>query len=112
MTIYQKHHSREQTSARSRKRLSRNAGAHLTEHDVISDIVVNALWKSFPECHSENEIAEAAAPYFRDRYGNPISTRTVRNWLRGEVLPSALHLMTLAGMQPKLFLTLILGSSE
>lgn len=105
-----KHSSRSKIMRQSVKSLSNSA--HHTEHDVIADLVIRALWKSFPECHSESEVAEEAAPYFRDKRGEPINPRTVRYWLRGETLPSALHMMTLAGMQPKLFLTLILGSQE
>jgi hypothetical protein len=83
--------------------------AHHTEHDVIADLVIRALWKSFPECHSESEIADAAAPYFRDKRGDPINPRTIRYWLRGETLPSALHLAALIKMQPGLFLSRWLG---
>ena len=67
-------------------------------------MVVKALWKSFPEAHSEESIAEAAAPYFRNRRGDPISPRTIKYWLRGETLPSAVHLSTLVMMQPKMFM--------
>lgn len=91
------------------KAFSENARSHLTEHEVLADLVIRALWKSFPECSSEEEITEAARPYFRNKYGDPISGRTIKYWLRGETLPSALHIAALVGMQPTLFLGHWLG---
>lgn len=76
----------------------------MTEADVLADIVARALWMSFPEEHCEDGIANAAAPYFRNKFGEPISPRTIKYWLRGETLPSAMHLSALVMMQPKLFM--------
>lgn len=83
-----------------------------TDADALSTLVQKALWLSFPEEHSEEGVAEAAAPYFRTKKGDAISPRTVRYWLRGETLPSALHLSTLVVMQPKLFLGFWLGVGQ
>lgn len=91
------------------KNLAGSSGAHLTEADVLSDMVVKALWASFPEEHSEDGLSAAATPYFRNRKGEPISQRTIKYWLRKETLPSALHLSTLVMMQPKIFLGFWLG---
>jgi len=91
------------------KHLAPTAGAHMTERDALSDLVVSALWASFPECANEPEIADAARHYFRDKMGNPVSSRTIRYWLRGETQPSAIHLQTLFMMQPRLFMSAWLG---
>lgn len=81
-------------------------GAHLTSADVLADLVVTALWKEFGEGagNSEKSLADAASHYFRDRNGKPISSRTIQYWLRGQTLPSALHLSALVIMQPGVFL--------
>ena len=98
-------YSQEQRGASFRKKLSES----LSEQDVLNKLVIDALWKSFPEEYSEEGIAEAARPYFRNKNGEPISARTIRYWLSGATLPSALHLAALVRMQPKLFLTHWLG---
>ncbi len=95
---------------KSVKSLSKNTRiAHFMHHDAMSELVAKALWASFPDCASELEIAEQAAPYFRNKNGEPISERTIRYWLRGETLPSALHLSALMMMQPTLFLSNLFG---
>lgn len=44
------------------------------------------LWKAFPDATSENELAEMAAEVLtEDR--RPVTSRTVRNWLRRENSP-------------------------
>ncbi len=104
----------------SRSPLHHNGGASvksLSENDraaierrALADVVIRALWESFPEAASEDELAELARPYFRNaRTGEPISERTIKYWLRGETLPSALHLSALVMMQPRLFLGHWLG---
>ncbi len=104
------HHSRLKFQRQSGKSPAENrAGAHMTEADALSDLVVRALWASFPGEHSNDGLSAAAAPYFRNRFGEPISPRTVKYWLEGQSLPSALHLSTLVMMQPKLFLSHWLG---
>jgi len=103
------HHSRSQHRGSGLKNISGNSRLHLTEQEVLADIVVRALWLSFPAEASEDAIAEAASPYFRARDGSPINKRTVKYWLRGETLPSALHLSTLVMMQPHLFIGHWLG---
>ena len=82
---------------------------NVSEQSALSDLVVRALWLSFPNEGSEDAIAVAATPYFRNKMGEPISQRTIRYWLRGETLPSALHLVALVRMQPRLFLAHWLG---
>lgn len=94
------------------KLLSESERLHKTQDEVLAEIVEKALWKSFPEEHSEEGIAVAAAPYFRNKHGEPISPRTIRYWLRRQTLPSALHLSTLVMMQPKLFLSYWLGAGS
>lgn len=94
------------------KKLSENSRGCETEADALAYLVSRALWLSFPEEHSEDALADAAAPYFRNKRGEPISPRTVKYWLRGDTLPSALHLSTLVMMQPKLFLGFWLGSQS
>lgn len=86
-------------------------GARFTEHDVMADLVKRALKKSFPDETSEDAIAEAARDFFRNKRGEPVSARTIRYWLDGETLPSAIHLATLIQMQPKVFLSVWLGYS-
>lgn len=77
---------------------------HPHDNGALSAVVIKALWASFPEEHSEDAVAEAATPYFRNKEGDPISKRTIKYWLRGDTLPSALHLSTLVMMQPKMFI--------
>ncbi|AGT09977.1 hypothetical protein JCM7686_2937 [Paracoccus aminophilus JCM 7686] len=44
------------------------------------------LWRAFPEAQSENDLAERAAEVLTsDR--RPVTSRTVRNWLRRENAP-------------------------
>lgn len=86
-------------------------GAHLTWHDVLAEMVVRALWAEFPGA-SENEVAEMACEYFIDKYGKPVSARTVRNWLRKENMPGGVHLTTLMLMQPTIFLNQMFGRPE
>jgi len=81
----------------------------ITENEMLSKLVIKALWQAFPQASSEEAIAEAASPYFRNKNGEHISPRTIRYWLRGETLPSAVHLSALVMMQPKVFLSAWLG---
>lgn len=94
-----------QPAATGSKSLSKSKGAHLTDSDVLADVVVHALWASFPKEATEDGIANAACRHFLNRRGKPISPRTVTYWLRRETLPSAVHLSRLVLMQPKMFLT-------
>lgn len=92
------------------KSLSRNPGARMTEHEVLAEIVIQALERSFPEFkdldgkEKKHELAKEASKYFYDNFGVPVTHRTIRYWLEGSSLPNAVHLSTLVMMQPKLFL--------
>ncbi len=44
------------------------------------------LWRAFPEASSENELAEMAAEVLTSD-SRPVTSRTVRNWLRRENAP-------------------------
>ncbi len=44
------------------------------------------LWRAFPEARSENELAELAAEVLTSD-SRPVTSRTVRNWLRRENAP-------------------------
>ena len=109
----QSHHSHSQDR---KKRLENSCtksgkGAHLTEHDVLADMVVRALWAEFPAT-SEFGVADQARHYFRDKRGEPVSLRTIQNWLRKDNLPSAAHFAALMVMQPAIFLSQLLGRGE
>ena len=93
--------------------LQRGIGPQQIEHAVLD--LIAAGWEGDDagfDPFSEDALADAAAPYFRNKRGEPISPRTVKYWLRGDTLPSALHLSTLVMMQPKLFLGFWLGSQS
>lgn len=47
---------------------------------------VRALWKAFPECHSEHELSNEVAK-FLTREGQEVRPRTVRYWLRQDTAP-------------------------
>lgn len=95
---------------RAPKRLSKS---NACDGYLLRDAVNRALWKSFPECSSEEEVSEAARAYFRnERTGEPISARTIRYWLQGDTLPGAVHLSTLVMMQPRLFMSFWFGSES
>lgn len=67
--------------------------------DWRSRQVVSALWRAFPEAVSEHDLAQMAAPYFRDlRHGRPIAPRTVRLWLSGVSLPRMEHFCVLVAL--------------
>lgn len=72
--------------------------ASLTDSEVQSRRVIEALWRAFPEATSDNDLADRASPYFRNKRGEPVEPRTIRYWLRGETLPGYLHTITLIGM--------------
>lgn len=44
------------------------------------------LWRAFPDARSENELAELAADVLTSD-SRPVTSRTVRNWLRRENAP-------------------------
>lgn len=108
-TRYSNSPSQVKYGVQSMKSLAPGRGAHMTEHEALRSLVIEALWKSFPECANEPEIAECATEYFRDKHGNPISARTIRYWLRGDTLPHAIHMRTLFMMQPAMFMAAWLG---
>ncbi|WP_428924979.1 hypothetical protein [Marinibacterium sp. SX1] len=83
-----------------------------SEEQPLKDLVIKALWAEFSGHDSEQGLAEEARLYFRDKKGEPISARTIRYWLRGDTLPSALHLSALITMQPGLFLGHLLGRRD
>ena len=71
----------------------------ITADGWLAARVPQALWAAFPEAASENELAEIAAPYFRNkRTGDPIEPRTIRYWLRGEAIPQGSHMFALIWM--------------
>jgi hypothetical protein len=95
-----------------RKNIYENARGDLTRDEALADLVIRALWKSFPGEASEEAIANAATLYFRNpKTGEPISAKTIKYWLRGDTLPQAIHFVTLAQMQPRMFLGQIFGRS-
>lgn len=58
-------------------------------------ILVDALWRAFPEAQSENHLSKLAAEaLFRE--GEEITDRGVRKWLSGETLPRAKNMAALA----------------
>lgn len=70
----------------------------VAEHDAKMRQVIAALWRAFPEAISENDLAERAAPYFRNRDGRAVDPKTVRLWLQGVSLPRAEFIFVLIGM--------------
>ncbi|MDR7125520.1 hypothetical protein [Pseudotabrizicola sp. 4114] len=68
------------------------------DHDAKMNRVIAALWAAFPEATSSHDLAERAAPYFRNRQGQPIDPKTVRLWLSGVSLPRGEHVFVLIGM--------------
>lgn len=71
----------------------------ITADGWIAARVPQALWTAFPEATSENDLAERAATYFRNkRTGEAIDPRTIRYWLRGEAVPHGSHMFTLIWM--------------
>lgn len=64
-------------------RKSRHA---LTAEEAERAWFASLLWKAFPEATSENELAELAAETLTSDK-RPVTSRTVRNWLRCENSP-------------------------
>ncbi len=77
--------------------------------EALSEVIIRALWKSYPNLTSEDAIAEEAAKDFRNDDGSPVSKRTIKYWLRGQTLPSVLHFSTLVMMQPRMFMVFWFG---
>lgn len=71
----------------------------VTKDGWLSSRVNQALWSAFPDATSDNDLAERAAPYFRNkRTGEQIDPRTVRLWLRGSSIPQGEHMLALIWM--------------
>lgn len=58
------------------------------------DWFASALWRAFPGCRSENDLAEVVANHLRS-VGRRASPRTVRNWLQREHAPQFRHVSPL-----------------
>jgi hypothetical protein len=80
------------------QKLTGGAAGAISAHDAQMAQVIAALWAAFPEATSENDLAERAAPYFRNRQGQAIDPKTVRLWLQGVSLPRAEFIFVLIGM--------------
>ena len=96
------------------KNFSENSNnLHLTQDEVLADMVTRALYASYPEFkHSREALADEARHDFRKKNGDPVDAKTIKYWLAGEHRPSALHLLTLFGMQPKIFMSYLTGFSR
>ncbi len=64
----------------------RKSRKYLTPEEAERAWFAGLLWKAFPEATSENMLAELASEALtNDR--RPVTSRTVRNWLRQENSP-------------------------
>jgi hypothetical protein len=61
-------------------------GKHLTPEEAERAWFASLLWRAFPEARSENELCEIAAEVLT-KAKRPVTSRTIRNWLRRENTP-------------------------
>lgn len=79
----------------------RKSVSALSPEDAEREWFAGLLWKAFPEATSENDLAEMAAEVLTTDC-RPVTSRTVRNWLRRENSPHfryVLRVIALAGTE-------------
>ena len=83
------------------ERSFRKSSGAVAPEDAEREWFASLIWRAFPEAKSENELAELAADVLTTDC-RPVTSRSVRNWLRCENSPHfryVLRVLALAGTE-------------